>query len=271
MVFTKSGLLLNNEAYMIESCITHGLTALRNSHVGEMGTYYSAFFQLSIGLERLMKITLIIDHMASNNLAAPTQRELKDYGHDLLKLFDKAHSITCTSSPHPLNSVATGSIEHDILTFLAEFAETSGRYFNLDQLSTGKSGQDPLARWKQILLRILCEQVSTRTKNKIDRESKPFASARASKLITVMGHDLDGQSLTTVDAASIGARYLAAASYAVFHVIGIVLPLRELLAEISTPATYWPGSKEFPVPDMSRFLEFALMERRDILRKRRWP
>ena len=61
--------LLQQEGYLTRSCLYTGFSALSNANINNnKGDFYVAFFQLSIGLERLMKLALILDYMATNEL-----------------------------------------------------------------------------------------------------------------------------------------------------------------------------------------------------------
>src|SRR5947209_276246 len=84
--FPPSCLLLMQEGHLVRSSLTTGLTALRSAHRGERGLYYTGFFQLSIGVERLLKAILIVDHMSKNNLDTPTRETLKKFGHKITEL-----------------------------------------------------------------------------------------------------------------------------------------------------------------------------------------
>ena len=53
-------LRLQQEAFLVGSCLAMGLTEIRAAHVGARGKFYTASFQLAIGLERLCKLTLIL-------------------------------------------------------------------------------------------------------------------------------------------------------------------------------------------------------------------
>ena len=78
--FPESFLLLQQEGYLISSCLSNGLTELRAANVHNKGAFYSSLFNISVGTERLLKAIIIIDHMLRNDLAPPTRRELKGYG-----------------------------------------------------------------------------------------------------------------------------------------------------------------------------------------------
>jgi hypothetical protein len=71
-MFSDMWYLLQQEGYLTQSCLCNGLTALRHANINDKkGLYYSAFFELSIGLERMMKLIIIIHHMSNNNLTPP--------------------------------------------------------------------------------------------------------------------------------------------------------------------------------------------------------
>src|SRR5205823_6159614 len=93
MAFSPTFLLRQQEGYLIQACLTSGMTHLRNARVDTKGSFYAAFFQLSIGLERLMKTTLIIDHMSKHDFAAPTIKELRAFGHNLASLFEELRDL----------------------------------------------------------------------------------------------------------------------------------------------------------------------------------
>jgi len=148
--FPASFTLLQQEGYLISSCLTTGLTELRSANVHNKGVFYAALFNLSIGIERLLKATIIIDHMLKNNLSVPTRKQLKNYGHDILELYSSCVVISQEefSKIPPLDTIEEQS--HEILCLLNDFAQTT-RYHNLDALSSAGSGKDPLLHWNEIL------------------------------------------------------------------------------------------------------------------------
>ncbi len=155
----QSFLFLQQEGFLIQSCLTHGLTDLRTASVSDKGKFYTASFHLSIGLERLMKVILVIDYMANNALATPTTAQLKQHGHNLAQLFDTLMAMPVKSPPNPLSGISRTSIAYEILDLLSDFARAS-RYFNLDSLSAPQSQVDPLERWSAVFDRVLSDDVS---------------------------------------------------------------------------------------------------------------
>jgi len=75
MAFSATWFLLEQEGLLARACLCNGLTALRRANLGgKKGLFYLAFFELSIGFERMFKLVLIIDHMAQHKLAPPPSK-----------------------------------------------------------------------------------------------------------------------------------------------------------------------------------------------------
>jgi hypothetical protein len=160
---TESFRLLQQEGFLIHSCLTAGLTALRGAGPDDRkGQYYTAFFQLSIGLERLMKVIVVLNHMARHQLAPPAPDTLKGVGHDLLTLFEAIRSdIDIHTGFGLLQNIARDSTEYALLEFLAEFAKRT-RYYNLDALAASRPSRDPLAAYNAVFLRIVSDDLDRR-------------------------------------------------------------------------------------------------------------
>ena len=122
--------LLLIEGSLTAYSLAEGLDCLRKANIYEKGMYYQAFFSLSIGIERLLKLIIIYDYRANNNGAFPENKEIKEKGHNLY---------------------------NSIINFLSDFARTT-RYYNLDVL-TGEESQklNPLGEWNYIERMILKE------------------------------------------------------------------------------------------------------------------
>jgi len=270
--FPDSFVLLQQEGFLIHSSITLGLTALRNAHVGDKGPYYTAFFQLAIGLERIMKAVLILDHMAENDLRPPTTAVLKRHGHKLIALFESMRSMGTSSQPHPLATVQPGSIEYDILEHLSDFAN-GARYFNLDTLSSRRAQGDPLERWNRILSRILAEDVPTREKARVGFEAAVVADALSGHAKFIV-HGLDKKLLSFEEALELPALSSVAARYAIYRVFLLLVPLKAVLAAATDRVMGLDlarGAQAPSVPYMHEFLRFVWLDRPLILRKKRWP
>lgn len=261
-----SWLLLQQEGYLIRSSLFLGLNALRAATVADKGQCYTAFFQLSISLERLLKTILVIHHMANNAMAAPTKHYLMSLGHKLDELFSRVKGLSFGKSVNPLvnDGVKIGSIEHDILGLLTTFARST-RYFNLNGLSESQSDLDPLKAWGAILSRIVGEHVPASTRRRVQLEAD-YAATQANG--SIIWHDLEHQQLTFRTAFSQSKTQPIATRHAVWHAIQLFLPLLPCLDMATDMArTTDPES----VPDMLEFFAGLDRGRKEIMRKRRWP
>lgn len=266
--FPASFLLLQQEGHLISSCLTTGLTQLRAANVHNKGAFYAALLTLSVGTERLLKATIIIDHMLKNNLSVPTRKQLKAHGHNIEELYGTCVAISL-AEPHkvpPLEGLEQNTRE--ILLLLNDFAQTT-RYRNLDALSSANCGKDPLVHWNEILLSILQGDVSSKSKAKITSTASAVASAIADKT-TILMQGLDKQALSTEQAVVLPGLHEQAAKHAVLYIVKLLSPVRDLISDLSHKG-YTIGVSVPPFPQMQEFLEWLWDDRDFVLRKKKWP
>jgi hypothetical protein len=273
MGFSPVFFLLQQECYLTDSCLTTGLTALRNAHVGDKGRFYSAFFNLGTGLERLMKLVVVLDHMTHNQLKAPSIKEMRNtYGHDLLTLYASVGKIASTSTPTPFTPLVPSSTGYRILQLLSEFSEGT-RYANLNQLSGSSIGTDPLAKWNQILLRIVETEVSKRQRAKVHMQSAQIAEVLKDSSL-VIAHDLEGRAMSLENIFTEPRLQELAARSAVWHLVQLIAAIREVVVAVGDNATVVSQAKTMKVmniPMMSEFLTFAWLNKAWVMKKKRWP
>src|SRR4051812_27168648 len=123
---------IRREAALVRHLVGSGATALgRASYADKMGEYYTAFFGLSVGLERLAKLILVADFSISNGGVMPTEKIVRQYGHELANLMDIVSDLVPKHSlkldyPRPADPISTKIVE-----CLDSFADASrGRYAN---------------------------------------------------------------------------------------------------------------------------------------------
>ena len=144
------------EAAIARSCLGVGLHALSNAHAGDLMMYPKAFFNISIGLERLLKIIYLIDHAAQHSGSYPSNSAMKrNMGHHLERLAAVAAAaddrLRLSGTHHPWDR-PDPELTGRIIGCLSEFA-ASTRYYNIDVLVGERvRGSDPLARWKADVL-----------------------------------------------------------------------------------------------------------------------
>lgn len=276
MIFSATWFLLEQEGLLAQACLCNGLTALRRANLGDKkGLFYSAFFELSIGFERTLKLVLLLDHMARNQLTPPDSKTVEDYGHKLRAFFDGAKTICATRSVSALDVFQPDSLLVAILGFLDDFAHSGGRYSNINKL-TGHKHQamtDPIVQWGEIANRIMREHATPRERKRAELNGQmanvAFGNVAAS-LISDLNQQLMGAASLHVRASELDT----AAKYAIYELVTLIAALREVIDSLCESAwTVNPYGKSgvADVPDMKEFFQFAWADKKYVMRKRQWP
>lgn len=275
-VFSATWFLLEQEGLLAQACLCNGLTVLRRANLGDKkGFFYSAFFELSIGFERTLKLVFILDHMARNQRAPPDSKTVEDYGHKLRALFDVAKTICTTRNVTALDVFPPDSLPIAILGFLDDFAHPGGRYSNINKL-TGHKHQamaDPIVKWVEIANRIMCEHATPSDRKRAELNGQvanvAFGNAAAS-LISDLNQQLMGVAPLHVRASELDT----AAKHAIYALVTLIAALREVIDSLcdSDWKTSRAGRAGIPdVPDMKEFFQFAWADKQYVMRKRMWP
>ncbi|MFY9329937.1 MAG: hypothetical protein WAO76_18255 [Georgfuchsia sp.] len=276
MAFSETWFLLEQEGLLAQACLCNGLTALRRANLGDKkGLFYSAFFELSIGFERTMKLVLILDHMARNNLIPPDSKTVEDFGHKLLSLFDAAKAVCATHGMNSLDDFDADSLTIRILSFLDHFAHPGGRYSNINKL-TGHRHQamaDPIIQWGEIANRIIREHATPKERQRADVNGQIAGTAFGNAAISLIS-DMDQQNMGVAQLFARASELDAAAKHAIFALVTLIAALRDVLDSVCGSA--WAAKPPSPsgladVPDMKEFFQFAWADRRYVMRKRQWP
>lgn len=276
MAFSATWYLLEQEGLLAHACLCNGLTALRRANLGDKkGLFYSAFFELSIGFERVLKLILIIDHMGQNGLVPPDSKTVEDYGHKLRSLFHATKTVCATRRITVLDVFQSNSLPIVILDFLDNFAHPGGRYSNINKL-TGQKNQamaDPIVQWGEIASQIMQTHATLKERERTQLNgqmaSLAFGDAAASLISDLSQQPLDVASLH-VRASELDT----AGKHAIYALVTLIAALREVIDSLCCEA--WaanpPGNSGMAdVPNMKEFLQFAWADRKYVMRKRRWP
>lgn len=276
MTFSATWFLLEQEGLLAQSCLCNGLTALRRANLGDKkGMFYSAFFELSIGFERVLKLVLILDHMAHNHLVPPNSKTIEGYGHKLRSLFDAAKKVCAAHGVTALNAFQPDSLPIVILGFLDEFAHPGGRYSNINKL-TGHRHQamaDPIARWGEIANRIMREQTTPRERKRVQLNGLVASAAFGGAAVGLIS-DLDQQAMDVAPLHVRASELDTAAKHAIYALVSLIAALREVIDSlcVADRMANLPGTSGVAtVPDMKEFFQFAWTDRQYVMRKRQWP
>jgi hypothetical protein len=116
--------------------------------------YDPAFMLLSSGIERLLKLMLLL-HFADNNSHYPKSNEIwsNGKGHDLVSLKQEVAKI-CIPISQPFASIDYDIITNDIFinrvcALLSNYAK-GGRYFNIDVILGDKPPFNPQDEWESL-------------------------------------------------------------------------------------------------------------------------
>lgn len=138
--------LLIKEAALSSMNLAVGLTFIRRYNFAQLGFIYQAFFSLSVGIERLIKLIILYDYLFMHD-HFPQKDYLKAKGHNISLLYSEARALSKKYSADIFfNELNNNEIIKNIIGNLSDFAEKN-RYFQLDKLSGLNKSDDPVARW----------------------------------------------------------------------------------------------------------------------------
>lgn len=153
---------VRQEAMLVRHLVGAGATALgQANHANKKGEYYRAFFELSVGLERLSKLILVVEFSLLNEGAMPDEKHIRKFGHELNNLFAAVDLAGASRGltleyPRPTDAVTKCIVEN-----LDAFADARrGRYANFAALGNPQSSQhEPIAKWwTEVAEQILIER-----------------------------------------------------------------------------------------------------------------
>jgi len=264
--------LLEQEACITSSTVAAGLTAIRNANLNDKGRFYTGFFQMCIGIERLAKLALILDYLVDHSLSPPGASAVRSFGHDLNTLFSKVQAIAKLRNYSFVSEFSLSPIQARMLNFLAEFAKGS-RYANLDSLASGVHQTEPLHGWHQILEESLATQVSKNKSSKITIQSAFIASKMRGSAI-ILAHDLVNNPMSLEDWFSKPRLFDEASKFLIWDLTRLVHPIKATVVQLSNDARRLApstGNQPLRIPYMHEFYSFLHLDRKYNMRKKKWP
>lgn len=165
---------LLEEATFTKEILASGVTQIRNANYTRKGVYFQSFTSLATGLERIGKLSLILDYYINTSGQFPDLKFVKNnIGHDLQLLYTKSKTVVRANEVNfQFQDNIDGLLHQEILRILSSFAK-GDRYSNLDFLVTQNRASDPIFEWYNNVDKVLYEQkVSTKKKNSIEANAK---------------------------------------------------------------------------------------------------
>lgn len=174
---TKIFNLINSECQFIQEMIDIGITQIRKADLQQKGLYYQSFTCLSVGLERLLKLIIILDTYNDTDTFY-TQEQLRRLGHKINNLYSKCVSI---GNKYGVNKKYSenDTIYNSIIDILSEFADTgdNNRYYYLNYISEVNRNEfvlpkDTMCKWyENIDEYIYNSKISAKKKQEIESHS----------------------------------------------------------------------------------------------------
>lgn len=269
MIFPHEFHMMSQEGNLAQHSLLSGIEAIGKLNYDKTGTFYAAFFQLSVGLERLMKIVVIIDHKSKNNLKNPSGKQIRNLGHDLVVAYEICKQLAADRGRGMAEWHESGSVEYKVLRHLSQFAK-GARYYNLDSFSEQQNFDDPIVQWASIHHEIANQNISYIKQQKING----LALAHCDKF-QMFGFErsITGEYRTQVDCTFMYELYRRANKYCIWTIVKILKPFYFLLRDICNEIREIESGMKidhYTVPDMHEFFPFMLFDRSTSTRRQRW-
>lgn len=238
---------IGREAALVRHLLGAGVTGLgKANYADKTGEYYIAFFGLSIGLERLAKLTLVADYAITENGKMPDEQYLeelrKKFGH---KLVDLLNAVDVLSKKWDLKldyGRPTTEISAAIINCLDAFADARrGRYANFTTLGDPDFGeQEPIRKWwNDVAERILTEHYYGKSAQKRIENNAKIVDALISPFTFVSYTNEKGDAMNDVlSASTLTGQIEIVQRYGRFYALTVVRWLSNVFSQLSKVAYY---------------------------------
>lgn len=234
---------LGREASLVRHLIGSGATAIgRANYADKMGEYYTAFFGLSVGLERLSKLILVANYAIENSGKMPDEKVVRKFGHKLIDLANEVESISEKMQLSLRYSRPTQEIPQKILECLDSFADARrGRYANFASLDNPNLTEDePINKWwGEVAECILEKHYYGKAAQKRVESRAELIDSMISPFTMVIQTNESGHTMQDVESASIRTGQNAIVQkWGRYHSLTIARWLSTVLSELSHIACY---------------------------------
>ena len=241
---------LGREASLVRHLIGSGATAIgRANYADKMGEYYTAFFGLSVGLERLSKLILVVHYAIENQGRMPDERVVRKFGHKLIDLTNEVENISEKMQLSLSYSRPIQEIPQKILECLDSFADARrGRYANFASLDNPNlTGDEPVNKWwGEVAECILEKHYYGKVAQRRVEGSAELIDAMISPFTMVIHTNENGNTMLDVKSASIRTGQNAIVQkWGRYYSLAIVRWLATVLSELSHIACYKHGIDGF--------------------------
>lgn len=153
---------LNRESSLVSHLIGSGATALgRASYGSGFGEYYTAFFALSVGIERLAKLILIADFAMTSRGKLPPPNVVRKFGHKIDNLIKNVSEISVRRAISLPSISPNDPICAAVIECLDAFADASrGRYANFQAIGNPhfEPHSEPVTKWWNDVVELILDK-----------------------------------------------------------------------------------------------------------------
>lgn len=265
---------VGREAALVRHLVGSGVTALgRANYADKIGEYYTAFFGLSVGMERLAKLILVTDYSIANSGRMPEEKVVRKFGHklaDLLKAVDEIsqrQNLELTYE-RPFNSICSQVVE-----CLDSFADAGrGRYANFAALGDPNLNIDePIQRWWRDVAEMILrkhyygkpaqQRIESRAKQ-VDELTSPFMMVRYINESGDLMQDVFSASVRTGQTEIVQR-------YGRYYTLVVIRWLADVFREIADAASYTHGINAFY--GASEYVQTYTVEDNFLRTRKVWP
>ncbi|AEM48651.1 hypothetical protein Acife_2563 [Acidithiobacillus ferrivorans SS3] len=274
--FDKRFGLLSQESHLAKNALLSGFELLlkANFFQGKEGYFYSTFFHISIGMERILKLAVVTHYMLSNNYQAPTINQLKEeFGHNIATLYNNCIKLRSSyRGPQQVTMPVLSAEDQALVDFFTEYAMGS-RYFNLNEICEAKMNRSPLYKWLD-LARSTYEQYTPSQVRQKSAINLMYSMDRKGLTNGFTSHlDEQGHPMMVFDC--LHRQYILEKSspLAIWRLIEILRPIYFLLDCMAHKASEYEvehGISSMVIPHYEDYFYFLLADRATIRRRKRW-
>jgi hypothetical protein len=273
--FTPKFTLLAQEAHLTKNSLLSAFDLLlRANYFQEKdGYFYSSFFHLTIGLERLMKLAVISDYMLKNSYTAPGDKYLRnELGHEIVTMYQRMVTLSPEYRNREMQMPSEDTDDYALLRFLGKFA-TKSRYFNLNEMGQQTEQPSPLEEWCKLAFSVYEEYTKPSVRErrmmglfyKMDREGIVNGFTRHLSF--------DGHPMQVYDILYLQLVIEKSAPLFIWKIIKLFQPVHFILDTISHKADEYEvkhGHRDMTIPHYSDFFYFFNADYSDIMRRKKW-
>lgn len=273
--FDRRFSLLVQEANLAKNSLLSGFDLLlkANFFQDKDGYFYSAFFHLSIGIERFLKLAVVTHYMLSNGYRTPTIRQLRyQFGHDVATLYMECVKLIPIYHDPVIDCTISNVVDKALVSFLTEYGLAS-RYFNLNEICEAQMDRGPLDKWLDLAKGVYEEYTAPHIREK----SATNLMYRMDKNGQMNGFTIhlneQGHPMTVFDC--LHRQYVVdkSAPLIIWRIAEVLRPIHFLLEAMARKAGEYEvenGYSSMVIPHYEDFFYFLLSDKVDIKHRKSW-